>query len=192
MPSRLRRHDEHGHIHFVTVSCCRRLQFFRHPTVRNSFIQAMIFVRQKHGIRWLGYVVMPEHVHLLVLPQVNARIEPTPISSVLHDLKGAAGRLGKAALRDVWRRDRSLGTPPLDAWAFGNGPKPFWKPRGYDFNVTSEDKVLEKLQYIHANPIRRGLVENPEEWPWSSYRFYELGDDSLISMDWDGGFPILV
>ena len=48
----------------------------------------------------------------------------------------------------------------------------------------------EKLDYVHGNPVTRGLVDRPEQWPWSSFRFYELGDDSLIAMDWDGGFPL--
>jgi putative transposase len=191
MPSRLRRHDEPGHVHFLTVSTFRRLQFFRHVSVRNTFVDAMKSARESYPIRWIGYVVMPEHVHLLVLPQISATAVPVPISVVLRSLKGFAGRMGKAALRDVWRRDRSLGTLPLDAWATGTGEKPSWKPRGYDHNIIQEAALLEKLQYMHANPVRRGLVDHPEKWPWNSCRFYECADDSLIGMDWDGGFPLL-
>lgn len=190
MPSRLRRHDEYGHVHFLTVSCFRRLQFFRHDSVKQVFVDAMNMVRDKFGVRWLGYVIMPEHVHVLVLPQRPGAGEPTPISTALHHLKGASGRSGKEALREIWRHRRSLGSRPLDAWATGVGAKPFWKTRGYDFNVVEEMKVVEKLDYMHRNPIRRGLVERPEQWRWSSYRFYELGDGSLIEMDWDGTFPI--
>jgi putative transposase len=192
MPSRLRRHDEFGHIHFATFSCFRRLQFFRHAVVRDAFASVMKAVRDKLGIRWLGYVVMPEHVHIVVLPQDRGSDRVVPISSVLHDLKGLSGKAGKAALRLVWLDRRTLGTPPLDAWALGPVPKPFWKPRAYDFNVLDESKVLEKLDYIHRNPVRRGLVEHPEQWRWSSYRFYEVGDDSMIEMDWDGSFPIVI
>ena len=88
----------------------------------------------------------------------------------------------------LWGRRRSIGGRP----ATGDGPKPFWKPRGYDFNVADEKKVLEKLEYMHANPVRRGLVERPEQWLWSSYRFYELNDASSIAMDWNGAFPIVL
>ena len=190
MPSRLRRYDEPGHVHFVTVSCYRRLAFFRHDGARNAFIEALRFVRDKHHIRWLGYVVMPEHVHFLVLPEERDAEEPVSISLILHDLKGFSGRVAKRALRDVWKGARTLGTPPMDAWATGDGPKPFWKTRGYDFNVVQEAKVKEKLDYLHGNPVRRGLVHDPEEWCWSSYRYYELGDESVITMDWDGGLPI--
>ena len=98
--------------------------------------------------------------------------------------------MAPAALRGVWREKRTLGAEALDQWANGDGPKPFWKPRGYDRNITSEAGVIEKLNYIPANPVRRGLVERPDQWLWSSFRFYERGDASKIAMDWDGGFPI--
>ncbi|MCA9249991.1 MAG: transposase [Phycisphaerae bacterium] len=191
MPSHLRRQDELNQVHFTTFCCYRRLQFFRHAIVCDAFIETMKTVRAKLDIRWLGYVVMPEHIHLLLLPQAENTGDPVPISNVLHDLKGLSGRHCKAALRTVWKEKNSLGTPPLDAWARGTAAKPFWKPRGYDFNVTNEKKVIEKLEYLHNNPVRRGLVESPEQWKWSSYRFYEFDDRSLLAMDWDGGFPIV-
>ncbi len=147
--------------------------------------------REKLGIRWIGYVIMPEHVHLLTFPQEPNHDDPIPVSAVLQYLKQCVGRHGKAALRTVWAQRRSLGTPPLDAWACGDGPKPFWKPRGYDFNITTEPRLYEKLDYMHRNPITRGLVDRAEQWPWSSYRFYEFGDDSLIGMDWDGVWPLI-
>ena len=192
MPSRLRRHDEFGHVHFTTFCCFRRLPFFRHQLVRDAFVDSMKAVRAKLPIRWIGYVVMPEHVHILLLPQARGSDVVVPISTVLHDLKGLGGRACKEALRTVWRGRRSLGARRLDAWALGAGPKPFWKPRGHDFNVTNEASVLQKLDYLHRNPVRRGLVDSPERWRWSSFRFYERGDDSMIGMDWDGGFPIVL
>ena len=191
MPSRLHRHDESGHVHFTTFCCFRRLQFFRHEVVRNAFVGTMKVVRAKLSICWIGYVVMPEHVHILVLPQARGSDRFIPISTLLHDLKGLSGKSCKEALRSVWREKQSLGTRPLDAWAVGAESKRFWKPRGHDFNVTTEAKVIEKMDYMHRNPIRRELVDRPEDWRWSSFRFHERGDDSLIGMDWDGGFPIV-
>ena len=79
----------------------------------------------------------------------------------------------------------------MDAWALGSGVKPFWKTRAYDFNVTSEKTLHAKLDYIHKNPITRGLVQRAEQWVGSSYRYYEYDDDSVIAMDWDGSWPIV-
>jgi len=191
MPSRLRRIDEYGHTHFVTVSCYRRLQFFRHDAVKRVLVAGMHQTREKLGIRWLGYVIMPEHVHLLVFPTLLHSDDFVPISTVLHDLKQYAGRHGKAALRCIWADRGSLGTRPMDAWARGTGPKPFWKPRAYDFNVVHERALHQKLDYIHKNPVTRGLADHPEQWHWSSYRYYELADESIIAMDWDHSWPIV-
>ena len=55
-------------------------------------------------------------------------------------------------------------------------PIPIWQPRFYDFNLWTEHKRVEKLRYTHRNPLKRGLVQEPEQWPWSSFRCYKYGD----------------
>lgn len=191
MPSKLRRHDEYGHTHFLTISCYRRLRFFEHDAVKRVFVRGMARTREKLGIRWIGYVIMREHVHLLVFPARAGENKPVPISTVLQSLKQDVGRHGKEALRAVWSRERSLGSPPTDAWARGAGSRPFWKTRAHDFNVTTERSFHVRLDYIHKNPVTRGLVDRAEQWQWSSYRYYEYDDDSVIAMDWDGSWPIV-
>ncbi len=64
-----------------------------------------------------------------------------------------------------------------------HGPYRIWQRRFYDLNVWSEKKRLEKLSYMHGNPVKRDLVNSPDQWPWSSFRFYFLSDDSVLSMD---------
>jgi len=59
----------------------------------------------------------------------------------------------------------------------------FWQRRFYDFNVWSEKKVKEKLEYMHANPTNRKLVPHPKEWPWSSWPYYTKGEKGLIRID---------
>jgi len=60
---------------------------------------------------------------------------------------------------------------------------PFWQERYYDFNVWSEKKLVEKLRYLHRNPVERGLVSRPEEWAWSSFRHYATGEDSVVEIE---------
>jgi REP element-mobilizing transposase RayT len=55
--------------------------------------------------------------------------------------------------------------------------------RFYDMNIWSDKKQLEKLNYMHHNPVKRGLVKEPGNWPWSSWRFYFLDDASILRMD---------
>jgi putative transposase len=61
-------------------------------------------------------------------------------------------------------------------------PSAFWQPRSYDFNVRTEKKYVEKLNYIHSNPVRRGLVESPELWPWSSFGHYWLSEEGPVKV----------
>jgi putative transposase len=61
--------------------------------------------------------------------------------------------------------------------------RPFWQPRYYDFNVFTEDKRTEKLGYIHWNPLRRGLVDKPEDWRWSSCHYYQTGEQGRVKID---------
>jgi putative transposase len=66
--------------------------------------------------------------------------------------------------------------------------RPFWLPRYYDFNVHNEDKRIEKLRYMHRNPVKRGLVERPEHWRWSSFRHYATGENGVVEIEsfWTG------
>ncbi len=58
-----------------------------------------------------------------------------------------------------------------------------WQRGGYDVNIWSSKKINEKLDYMHNNPVVRKLVDQPGDWPWSSWRFYYLNDTSLLPMD---------
>ncbi|UCF33279.1 MAG: hypothetical protein JSV78_13190 [Phycisphaerales bacterium] len=190
MLSRSGRHEEHEHLHFLTISCFEHLRFFRHDSVKEVFIDGMRHTRDQLNIRWIGYVIMPEHVHLIVFTRRQDADDPIPISAVLQTLREHVAKHGKEALRTVWAHGNSLGTGPLDAWATGPALRPFWKNQAYDFNIACQDALFVKLDYMHKNPVRAGLVDRTQDWVWSSYRFYEFGDDSLIAMDWDGSWPI--
>jgi len=98
---------------------------------------------------------MPEHVHLLINEP-----ERGSLAQAMQSLKqGVARRL---ALR---------------------AHDPFWQARYYDFNVWSERKFVEKLRYIHRNPVHRGLVARPEDWPWSSFRHYATGETGVVEIE---------
>ena len=58
-----------------------------------------------------------------------------------------------------------------------------WQKRFYDFNVWSRRKRVEKLRYTHRNPAKRGLVLEPEQWAWSSYRGYALGEEGIVKLN---------
>ncbi|MFZ0521006.1 MAG: transposase [Candidatus Acidiferrales bacterium] len=162
MPKGLERRYGHGHLHFITFSCYRRLPLLKSVRARNLLVEFLGQIRARYEFSLVGYVVMPEHVHLLV----GEPLLGTP-SIVMQVLKQRVSR----ELRHV-RFDAS-----------GMELLQFWQPRFYDFNVWSREKRIEKLRYMHRNPVTRGLVERPEDWIWSSYCFYARTGRVLISLD---------
>lgn len=143
------------HLHFITCSCNRRMPLQGTAKSRDVFLEALSDARQKHRFLLVGYVVMPEHVHLLLSEPDSGT--PSTIMQVIKQ-----------------RVSRNLGAGNHQA---------FWQRRFYDFNVWSRKKVFEKLHYMHMNPVKRGLVDDPGMWEWSSYRYYQYGEIGKCTPD---------
>jgi len=115
---------------------------------------------------------MPEHIHLLISEPVKG----TP-STVIQVLKQRVSR----RLRP---KKRALAGQLNLAFACGGDSLPrFWQRRFYDFNVWSLKKRVEKLHYMHMNPLKRRLVDHPRDWPWSSLSYYSNPKQGLIRVD---------
>ncbi len=140
-------------LHFVTFSCYRRLPYLQSEYSKSIFERSLEETRRSYRFDVVGYVVMPEHVHLLVTEPERATL-----ATALKALKQSVAR-------------RLIGAH-----------EHFWQPRYYDFNVWSSAKRTEKLKYLHRNPVARGLVGRPEDWPWSSYRHYALGEEGVTEI----------
>ena len=124
---------------------------------------------------------MPEHFHLLLGPSTLA--DP---SQIMQRLEGRIARFILKNLREnstnSWRR-RMLGRLTLPATVHDEAHFRVWQRRCYDMNIGTEKKKLEKLNYMHSNPVKSGLVKEPGDRPWSSWRFDHLEDSSLLAMD---------
>jgi putative transposase len=173
MPAGLRRYHSKGHWHFITFSCYRRLPLLNTVRVRDVFLKELGKVRDEMGFHLLGYVVMPEHVHLLM----SEPPQGTP-SAVLQKLKLRVARKLRKCRRPV-----SAGQMRLPFAEAREPLRAFWQARFYDFNVYSQGKKREKLNYMHANPVIRGLVKHPRDWRWSSWAFYQGGSAGLVGID---------
>jgi putative transposase len=177
MPKRLKRIYGGGDLHFVTSSCYRRRPLLASAVRRNLFLRTLEQVRKYYRFRIRGYVVMPEqHFHLLM--SEPERGDP---SKVMHALKRRTAR----RLLGNKRKVAPAAQQPL--WASEDLQFHFWQHRFYDFNVYSKKKRIEKLRYMHRNPVTRKLVPSPDDWPWSSYRFYCFGEPGLVKVEPVGG-----
>jgi putative transposase len=173
MPKGLRRRYGQRHLHFITCSCYRRLPLFASARAKNLFVKILDEVRDRYGFALAGYVVMPNHIHLLI--GEPARGTPSTVMQVLK--QRVSRRLRRKPRKKV--SSQQLRLPFRDV---PDLPR-LWQPRFYDFSVWSQTKFVEKLHYMHMNPVRRRLVSHPKDWPWSSFSFYAKKEAVLVRID---------
>ena len=159
MRNRLERRYGQGDLHFITFSCSRRRPLLGTPEARDCFVRILAEVRSRYGFRLIGYVVMPEHVHLLVSEPRTG--DPSKVLQVLK----------QRVSHNLLAKNRKL------------SEQHFWQRRFYDFNVWTGGKITEKLEYMHLNPVKRKLASHPKNWLWSSWLFYSTGEHGLIAID---------
>jgi putative transposase len=172
MPNRLHRYYGAGYSHFITTSCYQRLPLLGSARNRDLFVQVLEQVRRRYHFVLAGYVVMPEHAHLLI-----SEPERGNPSVVMQAIKQGFARRLLGRMRKAGNRQQ------LSLWAGPVERGRVWQPRFYDFVVFSEQKRVEKLRYMHRNPVKRGLVLEPGQWPWSSYRHYAYGEAGAVAVN---------
>ncbi len=181
MPQTLHRFYGDGDLHFVTFSCYRRRRLLNSEAHRGLFLRILERVRRRYRLVILAYVVMPEHIHLLLSEPQRATLS-TVIQALklgfVRSLYGSAG-LGPGAPRlAAFARPGNQTVDRADATSHR-----VWQARFYDFNIWTERKRVEKLRYVHRNPVKRGLVASPEEWRWSSFRWYSSGEAGPVRLN---------
>ena len=171
MPKNLKRVTGRNDLHFITFCCYQRRALPGSVRSRNLAIEILREVRAKYGFALVGYVIMPEHVHLLI--SESSSVFP---AKVIQVFKQRVSRRMRGKKRGC-AAQLSLRFPEARGEL-----RRFWQRRYYDFNVYSRKKLREKLDYMHANPVVERLVRHPREWPWSSWSFYTRGE-AILEMD---------
>lgn len=169
-----------GEAHELTFSCFRRRKFLCKDRTRRYFIEAVRQARETYNFQLWAYVIMPEHVHMIVFPPG----ENPDVSTIQKSIKQSVSR---KAISYLWRESPS-GLKLLETGQKKN-PLAFWKAGGgYDRNVVSFQTLQYMVNYVHNNPVRRGLVEDPGAWEWSSFREWQDQGSGPLSLDLDD-FP---
>jgi putative transposase len=173
---KVRHFDEPGHAHFLAFSCYRRLPLLSKDRSRTWLIEAISAARRKHGFDLWAWVAMHEHVHLLIWPKhPDYRME-----TILADIKRPVGQAAIAWLEanhpefleklTVRNRNRTY--------------RRFWQAGpGQDRSILDPNAAYDIVQYIHNNPVQRGLVGLPEQWVWSSAADWAGKENVLLRVD---------
>ena len=160
MPDGLKRLHHSGQSHFLTFSCYHRLPLLAQMQMQDTFLLALEQTRRRFQMRVYGYVVMPEHVHLL-LSEPDGKMLSNAVQLLKSKVSIQARKQGKSVA----------------------GEFPFWQIRYYDHNVRNYEGFVTQLRYIHRNPVKRGLCTMPKEWPWSIFRAWALGEVGIVEVE---------
>ncbi len=171
------RYRQPGHIYYITTNVYNFLPIFTSASFVIPLIDSLNYYRFHYNIALIGYVIMRDHLHLLLFPE-NVDV----LSAMLRDFKEFTA---KRLIRQATVEKRQ---PWLDAFAqagteTGRSQHKVWQDSFWEMNLFSERLIRQKLNYLHRNPVRAGLVNGPEAYPYSSYRNYMLDDESLIAID---------
>lgn len=166
-----------GHIYYITTVIYRRLPIFTRPSFVIPLIDSLNFYRYEQDFKLLGYVIMPDHLHLIIWPFGKASV-----SDFMRDYKTYTSkriiRQAKAERMVEWVT--AFEQAGLET---GRSDNKVWQDSYWDENIFSERFLRQKLNYVHRNPVRADLVEHPAEYPYSSFRSYEFGEERLIEID---------
>lgn len=169
MTSRRKIIDDKLYVHFVTFSVNKKRRLFELDHPKRIFLGILNDELKSFTAKCIGFVIMPNHIHLLI--QFS---ETNQLSSFIHALK----RKSSFRIRNWYRGKASSYFEEI------NDLDHFWQPKCYSFEIESNEKLEEKLNYTHDNPVRTGLVERPEEWKWSSAGFYSLGKSVGVPIEY--------
>ncbi|MEX2112350.1 MAG: transposase [Pirellulales bacterium] len=171
-----KRYDIVGDAHALTYSCFHRLPLLSRDRSRRWMIEGLQHGRETGMFDLWAFVVMPEHVHLLIYPRAGVRM-----SSILNSVKQS---VAQRALRWLKANEPSYLRRLEDVQPNGQRAHRFWqRGGGYDRNLVTISDVHEKIAYFHNNPVRRGLVARASDWYWSSCAAWETGIDEPIAID---------
>ncbi len=163
---RIRHHHEPGDIHELTFSCYQRWPLLTNEVWREMLAESIDRAMEGHGYRLAAFVFMPEHLHLIVYPLLEADGIDDVLKAIKrpfsYRIKQLLIQSGSRLLSRLTIRQRP-GVMTFRYWQ--EGP-------GYDRNLIQPSAAMTAIDYLHHNPIRRGLVTRAVDWKWSSARYY--------------------
>ncbi len=176
----LLRFQESRQSHFVTFSCRHRRTYFVSRELFELFVQCLEEMRLRFDLSIYGYVVMPEHVHLLLSEPARVRL-----AAAIHFLKLAFAKRARSLRFPGARIPEAQVSAQSTGANLGHNrtSSSFWEKRYHDRNVRDYDEFVAKLDYVHWNPVKRGLVRMEEEWKWSSYRHYAMREIGVVEIE---------
>jgi putative transposase len=170
-------YPEETTFYYSTCTIVAWLPVFQDEIYFHIIIDSLNYCRENKGLFLLGYVIMPTHLHL-----ITSNHENTTLSDIMRDFKAFTSR----KIREELEQQHRVGFIKIIENSARSLPKQqyrVWTDDYYPIALKSEKWFDQKMNYMHDNPVRKGFVEKPENWKYSSARNWLLNDDSIIEMD---------
>lgn len=172
-----KRYRIEGSIFYITSNIYDRLHIFTRPSFIVPIIDSLNYYRYQYNCKLIGYVIMPDHIHLLIWPTLEKAI-----TDFMRDFKrftsGRISRQAKIEGNTQWLAKFQQAGSETERAEYKVWQDSFWEQ-----SIYTEDFLRQKLNYTHLNPVRAEIVSNAAIYPYSSYRNYYLNDDQLIEID---------
>jgi len=161
-------------IYFITSSIIENIPIFLNETMFNILKESFKFCRKEKGLKLYAYVIMDNHFHSIVSNE--------NLISIIRDMKRFTAKRIIETIKlmksswlinqiEYWKKEHKRDSQ-FQVWQEGYHPQ----------QILNEEMLLQKIEYIHYNPVKRGFVEKPEDWKYSSARNF-MGDSSIIEID---------
>ena len=173
---RLKHFDHDGRARFVTFCTHKRIPILTNDLYREIVIKSIESVRNEYGFRLLGYVIMPEHVHLVMVPKIDSKI---------GEIVGEIKRISSKEIHKSLVNNNHYGLNEFVVFRNGTEKFALWQRRCYDHNCRTDASVWEKVEYCNNNPVYRELVREPNQWKWSSFNCYAGVQNVPIAIDFE-------
>lgn len=168
--------NEFGHAHELTFSCYRGIRFLNNDQICQWLADAINHARVAYEFQLWAYVFMPNHVHLVIYPTK----QEYDIAQIRKAIKSPVGKQAIAYLKT----NAPEWLPRITRTRSGKSERLFWQSGGgYDRNITEPKTLISMIDYIHANPVRKNLIERPQEWKWSSAASHNNGNQVPLAVD---------
>jgi len=165
--------------YYSTLSVIEWMPVFQDDYLFRIIIDSLQFCRNQKGLFLLGYIIIPTHLHM-----ITANEENTTLSDIMRDFKNFTS---KELRKQLINEDRMAIVRVFEK-AAENLPKQQFKVWQDDYHpvaLTSEKWFHQKMDYMHDNPVRKGFVDLPEHWKYSSARNWLKNDNHIIEIDKD-------
>jgi len=166
-----------GAAYFVTPTIVDFVVVFDQKLYIDIILENLDFYRNKYGFKLYAFVIMPEHLHLIIPPLGESKIKEIMRDFKSYTSKKLTSQLKEDGRFEILNRLKKFATRKIE--------HPFWTEGNRPLGIYTEKILRSKIDYIHANPLRRGLVKDLKDYPYSSFRNYYLNDESLIKIDKD-------